>query len=81
MEKIVLEIISFEVINQCYHAKFKDIRGDEIYGTFHSDCRDEIKKNRMRKGSVVVLKDVSAFRMSNGRYYLVFINKCVERIC
>lgn len=81
LEKIVLEIIQFDVTNQCYHAKFKDLKGDEIYGTFHADCRDEIKKNRCRKGSVVVLKDVSAFRMSNGRYYLVMIAKCIERIC
>ncbi len=40
LEKIVLEIISFESINQCYHAKMKDIKGDEIFGTFHADCRD-----------------------------------------
>ena len=43
LEKIVLEIVSFEVINSCYHAKLKDIKGDEIFGTFHADCRDLIK--------------------------------------
>ena len=78
---IVLEILTFEIINQCYHTKLKDISGNEIYGTFHADCRDLIKRDRCRKGSVVILKDVSSFRMSNGRYYLVVISKCIDRIC
>jgi len=78
---IILEIVTFEIINQCYHTKLKDISGNEIYGTFHSDCRDMIKKDRCRKGSVVILRDVSSFRMSNGRYYLVIISKCIDRIC
>lgn len=81
LEKVVLELVTFEATNQCYHAKMKDLMGDEIFGTFHSDCRESIKQHRCRKGSVVILKDVSAFKMTNGRYYLVMVSTCIERIC
>ena len=81
LEKIVLEVVTFEATNQCYHAKMRDLAGDEIYGTFHSDCRELFKKNRCRKGTVIVLKDVSAFKMTNGRYYLVLVSTCLDRIC
>jgi len=30
LERIVLEVVNFEMINGCFHAKLKDINGDEI---------------------------------------------------
>jgi len=30
IDKIVLEIVNFEVINGCFHVKMKDIDGEEI---------------------------------------------------
>jgi len=56
----VLEVTNFEIVNGCYQARLKDLAGDEIQGTFHSNCKEKIKSNRCRKGSIVVLKDVSS---------------------
>ncbi len=58
LEKIVLEITNIDVVNQCFYTKFRDLNGEEIFGVFHSDCKDKIKIERMRKGSVVVLNEV-----------------------
>ena len=60
IERIVLEVVNFEMVNGCFHAKLKDLFGDEIYGTFHANCKETIKTNRCRKGSVLVLKQVSS---------------------
>ena len=30
VERIVLEVLNFEMINGCFHAKLKDLSGDEI---------------------------------------------------
>ena len=56
IEKIVLEVVNFEMVNGCFHARLKDLQGEEIQGTFHANCKETIKTNRCRKGSVVVLK-------------------------
>jgi hypothetical protein len=58
LDKIVLEITNIDVVNQCFYTKFKDMSGEEIQGVFHADCKDRIKNDRMRKGSVVVLSQV-----------------------
>ena len=55
IERIVLEVINFEMVNGCFHARLKDMYGEEIQGTFHANCKEKIKVNRCRKGSVVVL--------------------------
>lgn len=59
IEKIILEITNIEVVNECFYTKFKDIKEEEIFGVFHRDCKDKIKAERMRKGSVVILNNVS----------------------
>ncbi|CDW72843.1 UNKNOWN [Stylonychia lemnae] len=80
IERIVLEIANIEIIQSAYHTKFKDLKGDEIYGTFHSDCKDTIKVEKMRKGSIIVLKDVASFSIVQGRYYFIMISSCMEKI-
>lgn len=80
LDRIVLEIVNFEVVNGCFHAKLRDINGDEIQGTFHTDCKEVIKTNRCRKGSVIVLKKVAAFAISSSRYYFVMMATCIEQI-
>jgi hypothetical protein len=30
LDRIVLEVVNFEMVNGCFHAKLKDINGDEI---------------------------------------------------
>ena len=64
LDKIVLEITNIDVVNQCFYTKFKDLRGEEIQGVFHADCKDRVKADRMRKGSVVVLTQVGQKRHS-----------------
>lgn len=59
LSKIVLEVVTLEVINSCFQCKLRDLAGDEIHGTFHADCKELIKSNRFRKGSLVILNDVS----------------------
>ena len=58
LDKIVLEITNIDVVNQCFYTKFRDLNGEEMQGVFHSDCKDKIKTDRMRKGSVVILNQV-----------------------
>ena len=58
LEKIVLEITNIDVVNSCFYTKFKDMHAEEIFGVFHSDCKDKIKSDRMRKGSLVILTNV-----------------------
>jgi hypothetical protein len=58
LEKIVLEITNIDVVNSCFYTKFRDMHSEEIFGVFHSDCKDKIKSERMRKGSVVILSNV-----------------------
>ena len=58
LEKIVLEITNIDVVNSCFYTKFRDMHNEEIFGVFHSDCKDKIKTERMRKGSVVILSNV-----------------------
>lgn len=59
LDKIVLEITNIDVVNSCFNVKFKDMYGEEISGVFHADCKERIKTERMRKGSVVILINVS----------------------
>ena len=59
LDKIVLEITNIDVVNSCFNVKFKDMHAQEISGVFHADCKDKIKAERMRKGSVVILTNVS----------------------
>ena len=30
MDRIVLEVVNFEMVNGCFHAKLKDLAGEEI---------------------------------------------------
>ena len=64
LEKIVLEITNIDVVNQCFYTKFRDLNGEEIQGVFHSDCKEKIKSERMRKGSVVILNKVSMLHIN-----------------
>ena len=59
LDKICLEIVKFEVVNGCFQAQMRDLQGDEIQATFHSDCKEIIKTHKCRKGSLAILKDVS----------------------
>ena len=80
MEKFCAEITQFEVVNGCFQATLRDLAGDEIQATLHSDCKDVVKAHKCRKGSVLVLRDVSVFAITNNRHYLVLMNSCVELI-
>ena len=35
IERIVLEVCNFEMVNQAFNATLKDIEGNEIKATFH----------------------------------------------
>ena len=65
IERIVLEVLNFEMVNGCFHARLKDLAGEEIQGTFHANCKETIKTNRCRKGSVVILKQVSTYSIES----------------
>ena len=79
LDKIVLEITQFEVINGCFQATCKDLQGETIQATFHSDCKDQIKEKKCRKGSIVVLKDVSAYCVAD-HWNLVMMGVCIDEI-
>lgn len=59
IDKIVVELAAFEVLNDCYYATLKDFAGDTIQATFHNNCKEKIKK-KLKKGSVLLLKNVSS---------------------
>ena len=65
LEKIVLEITNIDVVNSCFYTKFRDMHSEEIFGVFHSDCKDKIKTERMRKGSVVILSNVRFYTVTD----------------
>jgi hypothetical protein len=57
IEKIILEIMHVEMVGNCYQVTLKDIVGDEIQATFHSDCKEQFSK-QIRRGKVLVLQNV-----------------------
>ena len=57
ISKILLEVISVELVGNCYQVQMQDIIGDSIEGTFHSDCKEYFSK-QIRRGRVLILENV-----------------------
>ncbi|CAI2376904.1 unnamed protein product [Moneuplotes crassus] len=79
MKQLVLELLKFEIINDTYNVECKDITGERMQGTFHMNCKDKITKT-LKKGSVVVLKNVSVFTINGISYYFIVIDQCIDKI-
>jgi len=58
IERIIVEVVQMEFVNNLFSTKLKDIEGTEISSTFHNNCKDKIKAKKMNRRSIVVLQNV-----------------------
>lgn len=72
MKQLVLELLKFEVINDTYNVECKDVTGERMQGTFHMNCKDKITK-MLKKGSVVVLKNVSQIFKLLSDFWMIWL--------
>lgn len=69
-----------EMVGNCYQVKMEDLLGEEqIEATFHSDCK-ELFQRQVRRGRIMVMRDVALFSLNPRNPYLIVKAECVVSV-
>eukprot|EP00347_Sterkiella_histriomuscorum_P010819 403374806 len=79
IKNILLEVLGVEVVGNCYQVKMQDIIGDQIEGTFHSDCKEQFSK-QIRRGRVLILENIAVFSLNPRSIYLIIKADCIKSV-
>ncbi len=89
IKKAAFEVMSVELVGNCYQVKLQDIAYETIDATFHSDCKEFFAK-QIRRGRVLILKDVfyflfkflqiAVFSLTSRSVYLILKADCIVSV-